>query len=80
MFVMLAPDELSGEHGGDWHIQPLMDYQWIMKFDNVLSVDMDSDGDLDLVTSEENEGWLLRVAGVLWFENVPAVDGVCPIS
>lgn len=80
MVALLAPEALSGEDGDVWRLAPLMAYQWVMKFDNVLSVDMDADGDLDLVTSEENEGWWLRGAGVLWFENVPAVDGVCPVS
>jgi hypothetical protein len=40
-----------------------------MKYDNIIAADMDLDGDTDLVTSEENEGLLLRGAGVLWYEN-----------
>jgi hypothetical protein len=34
------------------------------KYDNVKVVDIDLDGDLDIVTSEENKG-----VGVVWFEN-----------
>ena len=38
------------------------------KMDNAYLADLDSDGDLDVVTTEENGGW-----GVIWFEN-PAID------
>ncbi|NND67044.1 MAG: hypothetical protein HKN19_05595, partial [Halioglobus sp.] len=41
---------------------------------NILPADIDGDGDTDLVTSEENEGWLLRGAGVLWYENTSCDD------
>ncbi|NND67192.1 MAG: VCBS repeat-containing protein [Halioglobus sp.] len=58
----IAPDTL-------WQPEPLTGYQWVMKYDNILPADIDGDGDTDLVTSEENEGWLLRGAGVLWYEN-----------
>jgi FG-GAP-like repeat len=34
------------------------------KMDNVYLADVDGDGDLDVVTTEENGGW-----GVIWFEN-----------
>ena len=34
------------------------------KMDDVVHVDMDNDGDLDIATTEENSGW-----GVIWFEN-----------
>ncbi|MCP4451855.1 MAG: VCBS repeat-containing protein [Planctomycetes bacterium] len=35
-----------------------------MKMDNAWLGDLDADGDLDIVTTEENGGW-----GVIWFEN-----------
>lgn len=54
-----------------WRAEPITGYQWVMKYDNILPADIDGDGDTDLVTSEENEGWLLRGAGVLWYENRP---------
>ncbi len=34
------------------------------KMDNAFLVDLDSDGDTDIATTEENGGW-----GVIWFEN-----------
>ena len=43
-----------------------------------LAEDIDNDGDLDLVTTEENTGWLARGAGVLWYENRPARQDRCP--
>ncbi len=80
MRMLLAPDILSASGPDYWRVAPLMDFQWIMKYDNLLMADIDADGDQDLVTSEENEGWLLRGAGVLWYENVPTVEGRCPAS
>lgn len=35
-----------------------------MKLDDVQTIDLDGDGDLDLLTTEERTGW-----GVVWFEN-----------
>jgi hypothetical protein len=40
-----------------------------MKFDNLKLTDMDNDGDLDIVTTEEGEGIYSEGEGVLWFEN-----------
>ena len=40
-----------------------------MKYDNLQLVDMDNDGDLDVLTSEEGEGIFTVGDGVLWFEN-----------
>jgi hypothetical protein len=34
------------------------------KMDNVYLGDLDGDGDLDVLTTEENSAW-----GVIWFEN-----------
>jgi hypothetical protein len=41
-----------------------------MKMDNAWLGDLDGDGDLDVVTTEENGGW-----GVIWFENPAQVKG-----
>jgi hypothetical protein len=35
-----------------------------MKLDDVQLLDVDADGDLDILTTEERTGW-----GVVWFEN-----------
>ena len=40
-----------------------------MKYDNLELVDVDGDGDLDVVTSEEGEGVISAGLGVLWLEN-----------
>lgn len=55
-----------------WHIRNLTAHQCGMKYDNVEMVDVDRDGDLDAVTTEEGEGVLTAGTGVIWFEN-PAV-------
>ena len=39
-------------------------YQSRLKMDDAIHADMDGDGDMDIVTTDENGGW-----GVLWFEN-----------
>ena len=38
------------------------------KMDNAWLGDLDGDGDIDVVTTEENGGW-----GVIWFENPTAI-------
>ncbi len=35
-----------------------------LKMDNAINADLDGDGDIDLLTTDENGGW-----GVIWFEN-----------
>jgi hypothetical protein len=35
-----------------------------MKLDDIQLLDLDADGDLDVLTTEERTGW-----GVVWFEN-----------
>ena len=40
-----------------------------MKFDNLRLLDMDADGDLDILTTEEGEGIFTRGKGILWLEN-----------
>ena len=42
--------------------------------DNAWLGDIDGDGDLDAVTTEENGGW-----GVIWFEN-PLKDGAHQVN
>ena len=39
------------------------------KFDRIELVDLDGDGDLDVLTCEENYGPNSEGLGVIWFEN-----------
>ncbi|MDX1736527.1 MAG: hypothetical protein R3228_19265, partial [Halioglobus sp.] len=52
-----------------WQLRNLSPHQCGVKFDNVELADVDRDGDLDAVTTEEGEGVLTAGAGVIWFEN-----------
>lgn len=62
----------------DWkkHSRPLEINGWQSrsKMDDVVHVDVDNDGDLDIATTEENSGW-----GVIWFEN-PCVRRTNPAT
>lgn len=50
----------------NWKTTPLpsSDSQTRKKMDNAYPIDIDGDGDIDIVTTEENGRW-----GVIWFEN-----------
>ena len=66
---------LSLSHPGNpasrepWRLRKHIGFVRGMKYDNVILVDIDRDGDLDIVTSEEGEGIISPGLGVLWFEN-----------
>jgi hypothetical protein len=51
-----------------------------MKFDNIRMVDVDQDGDLDLVSTDEKGGWAERGWGVMWLENLDAGRGGAPLE
>ena len=69
IFWVVAGDGFTSDLTTPWTAVPLTEYKWITKYDNIMTVDMDFDGDTDFVTSEENEGLLFQGAGVLWYEN-----------
>lgn len=69
IFLVVAPTAFPQDVKAPWSAVPLTEYKWITKYDNIMTVDMDFDGDTDFVTSEENEGLLFQGAGVLWYEN-----------
>ena len=46
-----------------WDVYPISGQQGA-KYDRLELIDLDGDGDLDVVTTEENTG-----LGVLWYEN-----------
>lgn len=69
IFLVVATDAFATDVKKPWVAMPLTEYKWITKYDNIMTVDMDFDGDTDFVTSEENEGLLFQGAGVLWYEN-----------
>ena len=74
VLVALAPDQARLEHQEPWTLGLLEDHRWFMKYDNILSLDLDNDGDLDLVTTEEQRILLSEGLGVLWYENKPCVE------
>jgi hypothetical protein len=52
-----------------WDLVNLTSYANYMKYDNLRLVDMDADGDLDILTTEEGWGVFTAGKGVLWLEN-----------
>jgi hypothetical protein len=67
VFLMSPRADIS--LGKAWNLVELTPYADNMKFDNLMLVDIDHDGDLDIVTTEEGEGVFSAGEGVLWFEN-----------
>jgi len=55
--------QVTSAEGVNWTFQPICDELGI-KFDLIQLIDMDEDGDLDVVTCEERTG-----LGVTWYEN-----------
>ena len=65
---MMSPSTVIG-HGKTWDVVYLTPYADDIKYDNLALVDIDRDGDLDIVTTEEGKGIFSAGEGVLWFEN-----------
>ena len=55
--------------GLTWDLVNLTPHANYMKYDNLRLVDMDMDGDLDVLTTEEGAGIFTAGDGVLWLEN-----------
>jgi hypothetical protein len=64
--------------GSTWDLVNLTPYADYMKYDNLRLVDVDDDGDLDILTTEEGAGVFTSGKGVLWLENPlrPAVSSL----
>lgn len=60
VFWLSAPAEV----GGPWRFHPISGEREGVKFDLIQLLDLDGDGDLDLLTCEERDN-----LGVVWYEN-----------
>lgn len=67
VFMMSPRTTISS--GMVWNLTFLTPYAHLMKYDNLQLIDIDGDGDLDVVTTEEGEGVFTKGKGVLWLEN-----------
>jgi hypothetical protein len=74
VFMMTPRTDIPS--GLTWDLVNLTPYVNYMKYDNLRLVDMDADGDLDILTTEEGWGFFTAGEGVLWLENPlrPAVS------
>lgn len=72
VFLMTPRTDIAS--GMDWDLVNLVPYASRMKYDNLKLVDLDGDGDLDILTTEEGQGIFSAGDGVLWLEN-PLVQG-----
>ena len=67
VFMMSPRSDIPS--GMTWDLTNLTPYADRMKYDNLRLVDLDGDGDLDILTTEEGEGIYTAGKGVLWLEN-----------
>jgi hypothetical protein len=67
--VFMMTPRASIPSGITWDLVNLTPYADYMKYDNLRLIDMDADGDLDVVTTEEGWGFFTPGDGVLWLEN-----------
>ena len=74
VFMMTPRADIAS--GATWDLVNLTPYADYMKYDNLRLVDVDDDGDLDILTTEEGAGVFTSGKGVLWLENPlsPAVS------
>ena len=62
--------------GLTWDLVNLTPFAGYMKYDNLRLVDMDTEGDLDILTTEE--GWGFFTSGII--SSAPSVSNSVPIS
>jgi hypothetical protein len=67
VFMMSPRADIAS--GQAWNLANLTPHANRMKYDNLRLVDMDMDGDLDVLTTEEGAGIFTTGDGVLWLEN-----------
>jgi len=67
VFMMTPRTDIAS--GLAWDLVNLTPYGDYIKYDNLRLEDMDADGDLDVLTTEEGEGDFTNGKGVLWLEN-----------
>jgi len=67
VFMMTPRTDIAS--GLTWDLVNLTPYANYMKYDNLRLVDIDADGDLDILTTEEGAGVFTPGKGVLWLEN-----------
>jgi hypothetical protein len=67
VFMMTPRTDIAS--GLPWDLVNLTPYAAYMKYDNLRLVDIDADGDLDILTTEEGAGVFTPGKGVLWLEN-----------
>tara|TARA_R110002073_G_scaffold86915_6_gene206474 strand:- start:1985 stop:3460 length:1476 start_codon:yes stop_codon:yes gene_type:complete len=78
--VFMMSPRTNIARGLSWNLTNLTPYADHMKYDNLRLVDMDADGDLDVLTTEEGEGIFTAGDGVLWLENpLPAKRNPLPV-
>lgn len=67
VFMMTPRTDIAS--GLSWDLVNLTPYANYIKYDNLRLVDIDADGDLDILTTEEGAGIFTAGKGVLWLEN-----------
>ncbi len=68
VFILTRPSGSTPEQAV-WTVTPITPWSLHRKYDNVVLADLDGDGDLDIVTTDETDGDFTRGLGVVWFEN-----------
>jgi hypothetical protein len=68
VFILRRPSAATPEQAV-WSVTPITPWSLHRKYDNVVLADLDGDGDLDIVTTEETDSDFTRGLGVVWFEN-----------